>query len=184
MLSQLPILLLSLAASVAALSVPQIHGRGGAVNRAVEASTFLPADNTTGVPTAIEAEPTTAGAPITTKVLDNLPSFLTGTQIGQGTFYATGLGACGIVNNDSQHIAAVSHLLFDAFPGYDGINPNTNPVCGRQVTASYQGRSVVVTITDRCEACALTDLDFSPSAFEELAPLSVGRISGMTWIWN
>ncbi|KAG5731249.1 hypothetical protein E4T56_gene9005, partial [Termitomyces sp. T112] len=89
MLSQLPILLLSLAASVAALSVPQIHGRGGAVNRAVELSTFLPENNTTGVPTAIEAEPTTARAPITTKVLDNLPSFLTGTQIGQGTFYAS-----------------------------------------------------------------------------------------------
>jgi hypothetical protein len=69
----------------------------------------------------------------------NLPSFMKGTQTGQGdpssflntnyfaicltiitffsgTFYGTGLGACGITNNDNQHIAAVSHLLFDTYP--------------------------------------------------------------------
>ncbi|PFH54546.1 hypothetical protein AMATHDRAFT_135159 [Amanita thiersii Skay4041] len=112
-----------------------------------------------------------------------LPSFLVGTQTGQGTFYATGLGACGITNNDGQHIVAVSHLLFDAFPGYNGINPNANPVCNKQVRVSYQGKSVTVTITDRCEGCALTDLDFSPSAFNQLASFDVGRISGMTWEW-
>jgi len=33
-----------------------------------------------------------------------------------GTFYSTGLGACGITNNDGQDIAAVSHLFFDSFP--------------------------------------------------------------------
>jgi len=45
-----------------------------------------------------------------------LPSYMIGTQSGQGTFYATGLGACGITNNDGQHICAVSHDLFDSFP--------------------------------------------------------------------
>jgi len=114
----------------------------------------------------------------------NLPSFLVGTQTGQGTFYATGLGACGITNTDSDHIAAVSHLLFDNFPGYNGVNPNTNPLCGRTVTASYQGKSVVVALTDRCTGCKVTDLDFSPSAFAELADFSIGRLSGVTWVWN
>jgi len=33
-----------------------------------------------------------------------------------GTFYATGLGACGIFNNDGQDIAAVSHLFYDTYP--------------------------------------------------------------------
>ena len=33
-----------------------------------------------------------------------------------GTFYATGLGACGITNNDGQDIAAVSHQFFDTYP--------------------------------------------------------------------
>lgn len=35
---------------------------------------------------------------------------------GDGTFYDTGLTACGITNTDSQFIAAVSHELFDSFP--------------------------------------------------------------------
>jgi hypothetical protein len=109
---------------------------------------------------------------------------MAGTQTGQGTFYGTGLGACGITNNDGQYIAAVSHLLFDAFPGYNGVNPNKNPICGRQVTATYQGKSVTVTLTDRCAACKLTDLDFSPAAFNAIADPSVGRISGMTWTWS
>jgi hypothetical protein len=107
-----------------------------------------------------------------------------GTQTGQGTFYGTGLGACGITNNDNQHIAAVSELLFDTYPGYDGVNPNTNPLCGKMVTASYQGKSVQVALTDRCTACKITDLDFSPSAFNEIADPAVGRISGMTWVWD
>lgn len=32
------------------------------------------------------------------------------------TFYATGLGACGITNTDSDYIAAVSHILYDSYP--------------------------------------------------------------------
>ncbi|PPQ88638.1 hypothetical protein CVT25_010214 [Psilocybe cyanescens] len=147
------------------------------------------------VPTTTKA-PAPAPAPTTTKAPapvagggSNLPSFMVGTQTGQGTFYATGLGACGITNKDTDHIAAVSHLLFDTFPGYNGVNPNNNPMCGRTVTATckfplYQGKSVVVALTDRCVGCAVTDLDFSPSAFNLLSDPSVGRISGMTWVWN
>ncbi|KAM6498182.1 RlpA-like double-psi beta-barrel-containing domain containing protein [Amanita muscaria] len=112
-----------------------------------------------------------------------LPSFLVGTQTGQGTYYSTGLGACGITNQDTDYIAAVSHILFDAFPGYNDVNPNSNPICNRKVQVHYQGKSVTVAITDRCEGCALTDLDFSPSAFDQLADPSVGRLSGMTWVW-
>jgi len=108
---------------------------------------------------------------------------MTGTQSGQGTYYETGLGACGITNNDSQYIAAASELLFDTYPGYDGVNPNTNPLCGKMVTASYGGKSVQVSITDRCTACAITDLDFSPSAFQSLADESLGRIS-ISWFWS
>ena len=80
-----------------------------------------------------EAEP-----PVTTKKpspppSSNLPSFMVGTQKGEGTFYSSmslsslfcyscsfvptaGLGACGVTNKDTDHIAAVSYLLFDAYP--------------------------------------------------------------------
>ncbi|GJE91509.1 RlpA-like double-psi beta-barrel-protein domain-containing protein-containing protein [Phanerochaete sordida] len=109
---------------------------------------------------------------------------ITGTHSGDGTFYATGLGACGITNDDGDHIAAASHVLFDSFPGYKGGNPNANPICGRKATAKYQGKSVTVTITDRCEACKEWDLDFSPAAFDKLADEGVGRLHGVTWHFN
>ncbi|THH03221.1 hypothetical protein EW146_g10485, partial [Bondarzewia mesenterica] len=35
---------------------------------------------------------------------------------GQGTFFAPGLGACGIHNSGSDMIVAVSQELFDHFP--------------------------------------------------------------------
>jgi len=105
---------------------------------------------------------------------------MVGTQSGQGTFYATGLGACGITNNDGQDIAAVSHLLFDTFPGYNGANPNNNPLCGRKARAHRGDKSVVVELTDRCEGCALLDLDFSPHAYNQLADPALGRVQ-ITW---
>jgi hypothetical protein len=111
------------------------------------------------------------------------PSFMHGTQTGQGTFFAPGMGACGIINDDSDHIVAVSHSLFDSYPGYDGSNPNTNPLCNKKIVASYQGKSTTVTVTDRCQACATTDLDFSPAAFDDLANPALGRID-ITWSWS
>ena len=33
-----------------------------------------------------------------------------------GTYYATGLGSCGITNSDTDKIVAVSHLLYDQYP--------------------------------------------------------------------
>ncbi|KAG8748573.1 hypothetical protein FRC10_003707 [Ceratobasidium sp. 414] len=106
------------------------------------------------------------------------------TYTGEATFYATGLGACGITNNDSQFIAAASHLLFDGFSGYTGGDPNQNPICNRKVTAHYQGKSVSVILTDRCVGCAKYDLDFSPAAFDQLADESLGRLKGMTWSFD
>ena len=126
------------------------------------------------------------------------------TAVTSGTYYATGLGACGIYNVDTDYIAAASHILYDSFPGYAGGNPNANPICGRKATAhcksclrsllrwalclhllsSDQGKSVTVAITDRCEACAEWDLDFSPSAFSQLADESLGRLSGMKWYFH
>ncbi|PPR00493.1 hypothetical protein CVT24_005553, partial [Panaeolus cyanescens] len=95
-------------------------------------------------------------------------------------------GACGIVNKDTDFIAAVSHLLFDNFPGYNRVNPNNNPMCGRTVTATFQGKSITVALTDRCTGCAVTDLDFSPSAFAALTDgnFGLGRINGVKWEWN
>ncbi|KII84077.1 hypothetical protein PLICRDRAFT_179759 [Plicaturopsis crispa FD-325 SS-3] len=99
---------------------------------------------------------------------------------GDGTWYETGLGACGIYNTDSDKIVAASARLFDTYPGATA-NPNNNPICKRRVNIHYQGKTVQAAITDRCAGCAGEyDLDMSPGAFDVLAPPSAGRIP-ITW---
>ncbi|KAH9836381.1 plant expansin [Rhodofomes roseus] len=129
-------------------------------------------------------ETSTTSTTVTSDASSSDLSWLSGTQTGDATYYSTGLGACGIDNVDTDYIVAVSEHLFDNYPGYAGTNPNNNPVCKKQITANYNGNSVTVTVTDRCVACAVTDLDFSPSAFQQLASESVGRLYGMTWTWS
>ncbi|KAI8980645.1 RlpA-like double-psi beta-barrel-protein domain-containing protein-containing protein [Trametes punicea] len=129
------------------------------------------------------AAPTTSSSSGGSSSTSGEPGFMSGTHIGDGTFYSTGLGSCGVTNTDTDFIVAVSHLLYDAYPGYNGVNPNDNPVCGRKIRATYQGKSVDVVVEDRCVGCAEDDLDFSPTAFSQLADLSVGRLHGMTWVW-
>ncbi|KIM51478.1 hypothetical protein SCLCIDRAFT_1224492 [Scleroderma citrinum Foug A] len=138
------------------------------------------------LPLALAGFATAAIVPVTGQALvtkdDDQPPFMTGLQSGQGTFFDAELGACGFINDNSEHIAAVSNLLFDAVPGYDGDSFH-NPVCGRQVTAYYKDRSTTVTITDSCADCDITNLDFTPTAFADLEPdLDVGRID-ITWEW-
>lgn len=53
-------------------------------------------------------------------------------------------------------------------------------ICGRKVKATWEGKSVVVQIVDRCVACQIFDLDFSPTAFGEIGPMDKGRLHGMT----
>ncbi|KAH6847738.1 RlpA-like double-psi beta-barrel-protein domain-containing protein-containing protein [Chaetomium sp. MPI-CAGE-AT-0009] len=99
---------------------------------------------------------------------------------GRFTYYNPGLGACGQNHGDGDLVVALSHADFD--PSTPGGNPNNNPLCGRRLRASYSGKSVDVTVVDRCEACNSGDLDLSPAAFQALADLSLGVIQG-TWEW-
>ena len=48
------------------------------------------------------------------------------------------------------------------------------------IRATYMGKSVTVKVEDTCMGCAIGDLDFSPSAFLQLAPFDVGRMRGVT----
>lgn len=134
----------SVAARIATPQEPVIASGGQALrrrrinSRCNKAPSDTPADNSTST-TTTTSEASKSTPVVSTNTLGvKLPSFLKGTQTGEGrpsfpftnccaiclnivlhysgTFYATGLGACGITNNDNQHIAAVSHLLFDSFP--------------------------------------------------------------------
>ncbi|KAJ7155653.1 barwin-like endoglucanase [Mycena filopes] len=102
---------------------------------------------------------------------------------GDGTFFEPGLGACGNWNTEQDAIVAVGHGVFDSYPGATP-NPNLNPICGKQIKATYGGKSVVVTVEDRCGDCpGAADLDFSPSVFARLADLDVGRLHGVKWVF-
>jgi hypothetical protein len=100
-----------------------------------------------------------------------------GSISGQATFYAPGLGACGITNTASDMIAALNAPQFGSY-----TNSNDDPNCGKQAQVFYNGKSVTVTITDRCPACAYGSLDLSPAAFNQLADPALGRID-ITWNW-
>ncbi|KZT56491.1 hypothetical protein CALCODRAFT_497394 [Calocera cornea HHB12733] len=116
---------------------------------------------------------------------DDPNGILTGTHTGQGTFYAVGLGACGVTNVPTDAIVAVSEKLFDVYPGYagPGSNPNNNPVCGKQLKATYQGVTQTVTVQDRCTGCAMWDLDMSTGVFDKFADEALGRLNGVSWEW-
>nr|AGT80108.1 riboflavin aldehyde-forming protein [Hemileia vastatrix] len=126
---------------------------------------------------AVSVQPRQAGISISAGA--GISVSIGGSKTGEATYYATGLGACGITSNDSQMIAAVSHLLFDSYPGATA-NPNANPICGKKAQVNYHGKTVVVTLVDRCVGCAMYDLDLSPTAFSGLSSLDAGRLQGMT----
>jgi len=75
-------------------------------------------------------------------------------------------------------IVAVSPDLFD--PQSPGGNPNRNSLCGRRAKVRFEGKTIAVTIADRCAACSRYDIDLSPAAFSRIAQPARGIVVG-TW---
>ncbi|KAJ8089125.1 hypothetical protein PM082_014373 [Marasmius tenuissimus] len=101
---------------------------------------------------------------------------------GDVTWYDPGLGACGFTSGPGELVAAVSVPVYDGFPGATP-NPNLNPICRKRARVTANGKSVDVIIVDKCMKCATGDIDLSPAAFTKLAPQSVGRITGASWVF-
>lgn len=106
-------------------------------------------------------------------------SSTTTSYTGRGTWYEVGGDACGTSSTDSDLVCAISQTLYDSDVGSDEVSS----YCGKYITASYNGKSVKVKVVDSCESCTSEDLDFSPTAFEELADLDVGELE-ITWHWD
>lgn len=109
-----------------------------------------------------------------------LPSGRGGPYTGDLTYYAPGLGACGVTSSDSDKIVAVSHLVFDAVSV--GSNPNNNPLCGKKIRARRDNKSVDLTVVDRCTGCQPTDIDVTVDIFATLADVDQGRVL-VEWNW-
>ena len=101
------------------------------------------------------------------------------TYEGEVTHYQPGLGSCGDNNDASEMVVAVSHSKYDAKA--KSQNPNENPLCGKKVKVTYEGKSIEVKLVDRCPGCSENDLDLSPTAFKKLAPLGKGRLKQVKW---
>jgi len=90
---------------------------------------------------------------------------------GRGTWYYPGLGNCGGYNSNTDLVLAISKSLY---------NQNNGGYCYQQVAITFNGVTVYGTTVDSCESCTDSDIDMSPSLFQELAPLSDGVIE-VTW---
>jgi expansin (peptidoglycan-binding protein) len=96
------------------------------------------------------------------------------THEGEGTFYdfADGSGNCGFpATPDDLLVAAMNQTDYAA-----------SAACGGCIRATGPEGEVTVRVVDRCPECPAGDVDFSPEAFERLAPLSAGRVP-IGWHW-
>jgi len=109
-----------------------------------------------------------------------LPSSHGGPYQGELTYYAAGMGACGIESRDGDKVVALSMLLFDHVA--TGANPNLNPLCGKKVRARREGRSVDLVVVDRCVGCQMRDLDVTEKVFAGLGKVEEGRVD-VEWSW-
>ncbi|KAJ6547381.1 RlpA-like double-psi beta-barrel-protein domain-containing protein-containing protein [Mycena capillaripes] len=88
------------------------------------------------------------------------------------SFYSTGLGACGKVNNDGDFIVALNQQTF----GYS----YPSQYCFKMIRMTYNGKTTEAQITDSCPGCPYDGLDLSPSLFSFFASQDLGIIYG-TW---
>lgn len=160
-------------------AAPTTSSETSSTTLAVETSSSAsPIEDTIAAVTSSEAASSTSAAPsASSSSASSSGGSGSGSNSGDGTYYDTGLGACGITSSDSDFIVAISHERFDAV---NTGNPNNNPLCGKKITAYRGDKSVEVTVVDRCPGCDKNSLDFSPAAYDVLGTEAEGRIP-ITW---
>jgi chitinase len=102
----------------------------------------------------------------------------TQTISGEMTYYNdSGYGACGsTVNAATQDLVAVSHEWWTS------ADPNQDRLCkGVSVQVTYNGKTITVPVKDMCPSCDAGHIDLSQTAFQKLAPLEKGLVTGITW---
>jgi len=99
---------------------------------------------------------------------------------GDITYFALGMGACGIDDSGKDHtdnIVAVSSQLM-------GAQSNGNPMCGKTITIKAAGKIIQALVHDKCPSCAPGDIDGSEKMFVELfGSLDAGR-QKIEWWFN
>ncbi|KAI0755277.1 RlpA-like double-psi beta-barrel-protein domain-containing protein-containing protein [Daedaleopsis nitida] len=93
------------------------------------------------------------------------------THSGRGTWFNVGLGACGKHNVDSDKIVAISSNIYGSGGNCDQW---------MQITNTANGKKAYGKVRDECPGCGSSDLDMSPSLFQELGSLDTGVLK-VSW---
>ena len=141
-------------------------------------STYVAPSPTTPTSTYEAPSTTSEAAPAATSSSSSGGSGSGKIYWGDLTYYTPGVGSCGIESTGSEAVVAVAE---DIMVPLDHPNPNHNPLCGKTITISANGKTAQAKIVDTCPGCAHGGLDLSPTLFQKFDSLSVGRITGMTW---
>ncbi|KIP02891.1 hypothetical protein PHLGIDRAFT_130468 [Phlebiopsis gigantea 11061_1 CR5-6] len=109
----------------------------------------------------------TSGAPTPVEDIEKRAK----TYHGRGTWYNTGLGACGWNNVDSDKVIALSSSIYGG-----------GKHCGKTLTVTNKknGKKATGKIVDECPGCASGDLDMTPGLFKKLGTLDEGVLS-ISW---
>ncbi|GFZ42440.1 hypothetical protein JCM24511_00155 [Saitozyma sp. JCM 24511] len=123
-------------------------------------------------------------ADVAPRVVDEGVSWANATELekrgdvytGIGTYYYTGLGACGQYSQDSDFMVALNSAQYGG--GYPG------PQCFKYITIQGNGVTVGgIEILDECPTCGYGSLDLAPGLFTQFAGTDAGTIS-ITWWFN
>ncbi|KAG4219979.1 hypothetical protein PC116_g31542 [Phytophthora cactorum] len=84
---------------------------------------------------------------------------------GDLTYYTPGLGSCGETNSETDAVVALSPSQFTTDP----------QACGKKIQIHLGNATTMATVADKCPACSPGSIDVSPTVFQALAPLTIGR---------
>ncbi|KAI0384922.1 RlpA-like double-psi beta-barrel-protein domain-containing protein-containing protein [Hypomontagnella monticulosa] len=84
---------------------------------------------------------------------------------GDITYYEPGLGSCGETSSDSDRVVALAPAQFASDP----------QACGKTIQISMNNKTTTAKVVDKCPSCADGSIDVSSTAFQDLAPLTIGR---------
>lgn len=102
---------------------------------------------------------------------------------GKATYYDPGMGACGHESSPDELIVALDLGVFNQKLKESGeVNPNKNPICGKKIEATHEGKSVVVTVVDACPGCGKNGLDLTKKAFAKIGDVDDGHFE-VNWKW-
>ena len=83
---------------------------------------------------------------------------------------------------ETDYVVAIGHALYEN--AQVSSNPNDNPYCGKKISATLPstGKTVTVTVVDKCSGCNDNSLDFSGGAWDDITnSAEPTRYTNLNW---